>query len=164
MPQYTVCGYWADTEEREVEVVTADNVYKAEWRILARADQQGGDFRPAGTLLGQFAKADTYSAFVDPEDLRNLERGLAPAVDGPAVEEWTVLGVILAKDRHHRHWNAETGGQRWLSHEMATSALAAEDVARSKNTAGNLVVCAVFAGALNRCENFPFSNPDRRVG
>ena len=164
--EYTVFGYWQDSGERFGEVFEAVSPEQAERLMRRRSEDEGGGFRAAATLRGRHAAADTYTAFVDLEDPRNLERGLEPAVDELELTEYTVLGLTLSTRRRDKDWNENTGGQRVLFHELALSARIAEDVAAARvhdEEHFRLVVCAVLAGHRERAESYPFSDLDEQV-
>jgi hypothetical protein len=167
MDRYTTYGYWADTSERYGQTFVAASARHAEELMQEQAENEGGIFRAAGTLLGEHRAADTYTAFVDPDDARNTERGdLEPAFEELGLTGYTVLGVVVSTRRLDHGWNERTGGERWLSHELATSPRYAEDIARSKVAERGhfeLRVCAVLAGTKNRCESLVFSDPDERA-
>jgi hypothetical protein len=162
---YSVVGYWADSNERACEHTDATSARDAENRMLERALQEDGNFRIAGTLLGEHQVCDTYTAFVDPDDPANDDRtDLEPAIDELTVMEWTVFGLILGDDNFA--WNEKTAGERYLGRQMALNARIAEDlaVAEVRDRGGvDLLVCAVFQGVKNRCETFPFAKHDVTV-
>jgi hypothetical protein len=161
---YTVFGYWEDSGERFGEVFEAESAEHAERLMERRSQEEGGGFRAAATLRGRHDAADSYTAFVDPEDERNLERGLEPAVDELELTEYTVLGLTLSTRRRDKDWNERTGGQRVLFHELALSARIAEDVAAARvgdEEHFRLVVCAVLTGYRERAEAHPFADLDQ---
>ncbi|HEX4789970.1 MAG TPA: hypothetical protein VH372_16005 [Actinospica sp.] len=163
---YTVFGYWEDSDERFGEVFEASSAQDAERRMQRRSANEGGGFRAAATLRGRHGAADTYSAFVDPEDSRNLERGLEPVIAELELTEYTVLGLTVSTRRRDEDWNARTGGRRVLFHELALSPRIAEDVAAARvRDEGDfrLVVCAVLTGHRERAESFAFSDIDEAV-
>jgi hypothetical protein len=163
---YTVFGYWEDSDERFGEVFEASSAEHAERQMRHRSANEGGGFRAAATLRGRHAAADTYSAFTDPEDPRNLERGLEPVIDELELTEYTVLGLTVSTRRRDKDWNARTGGQRVLFHELALSARIAEDVAAARvRDEGDfrLIVCTVLTGHRERAESFAFSDTAEAV-
>lgn len=164
---FTVFGWWADSDERYGELVSAGSARAAEEQMRAYAREEGGEFRAAATLLGEFQSADTYTGFVDPDDERNLDRcGLRAAAEADLPVDWTVIGLVESTKHGDADWNSYTGGERYLEHVMATSPRYAEDVAAAQvRERGELrlVVCAVLEGVRNRCESLPFSNPDERA-
>jgi hypothetical protein len=161
---FSVVGYWADSNERYVEFFRGATVRDVEDQMLGQAAREAGDFRIAGTMLGEQYRADLYTAFVDPDDEANDEReDLQPVIDGLGVAEWTIVGIVTSTARHDGAWNERTGGERYLGHEMALSPRIAEDLARMavRERGGfELTVCGVFEGVKNRCESFAFSNHD----
>jgi hypothetical protein len=166
MDAYTVYGWWQDSGERYASLLDARSPRDAEQIMQERAESEGGIFRAAATLLGEHPAADTYTAFVDPDDPRNLERGVAPVLEELELAEYTVLGLVLSTRRLDHGWNERTGGERFLSHELATSPRFAEDIAGVKVAERGhfrLVVCAVLEGRRNRCEALVFSDPAERA-
>lgn len=162
MRPFSVYGYWPHSMERYGEVYEAMSARGAEDMMQMDAATKGLTFRVAGVLEGTVPSADRYTLYVDPRDVRNADVGdLVPDVAEWEVGRWSVMGLILAG--HDHGWNERTGGQRFCDHVWATSALAAEDVAVSKvaEEGGRLLVCAVFAGAVQRADAVyaPFSDP-----
>jgi hypothetical protein len=164
---YTVVGWWVDSNERYVEAFDAPTARDAEEAMLEQARDEAGTFRIAGTLLGQIEAADTYTAFVDPDDPENEAReDLEPAVDELGMTEWTVLGLVTSTRHGDHDWNEETGGQRHHTVEMALNPRIAEDLARMavrERGAVDLTVCAVVAGRVHRCESFQFADHDQKA-
>lgn len=164
---YTVVGYWADTNERYKTEFDARTVIAAENMMLTRANDEEGDFRIAGTLLGVHDTADLYTAFVNPDDPANEGDCRVQYVsEEDEITEFTVVGIVLATDRFSRTWNEETQGERYIGVELATHPRWAEDMARAKVAERGdfeLKVCAVFRGRKSRCESFPFSDHSRQA-
>lgn len=162
---YSVTGWWVDSNERHVAFIEARSARDAERLMLEQAAGEDGVFRIAGTMLGEYRAADTYTAFVDPEDPENENReDLEPVIDEFGMADWTVFGLVAGTGRHDGEWNERTGGERYLGHEMALNSRIAEDLARMavrERGAFELTVCAVFAGRKNRCESFPFADHDQ---
>jgi hypothetical protein len=169
MPErdFSVYGWWPHSQERWGEVFQATSARAAEDLAQMYAAEQGAVLRVAGVFEGVLPSVDRYTLFVDPRDVRNLDSDeVEPCVPELEVTTWTVLGLI--EDLHDRRWNERTGGQRFCDHVMADSALSAEDVAADKvgGEGGRLLVCAVFAGQVQRADALyaKFSNPDVQVG
>jgi len=160
---FSVYGYWTHSQERWGEVYQATSARAAEDLAQMYATEQGATLRVAGVFEGALPSADTYTLYVDARDVRNLDaETLEPAVPEPTVAPWTVLGLIEAP--HDRRWNERTGGQRFCDHILADSPLSAEDVAidKARGEGGQLLVCAVFAGSVQRADALyaKFSDPD----
>lgn len=164
---YTVIGYWADSNERYKAQFDAPTAREAERLMQRQAADEDGDFRIAATMLGTHESADRYTSFVDPDDPANEDDCEVRFVsEDDEVGEWTVIGIVLSTRRLDREWNERTGGERWISHELATHPRYAEDIARAKVAERGhfeLLVCAVFRGVKNRCESLVFSNPGERA-
>lgn len=159
---FSVVGYWADSNERCVEFFREATAREAEEQMLEQARREGGDFRIAGTMLGEQYRTDLYTAFVDPADPENENRGdLQVVIDELGMVEWTIVGLVTSAGDDG--WNERTGGERYLGHEMALNPRIAEDLARMavRDRGGfELMVCAVLEGRKSRCESFRFSNHD----
>lgn len=163
---FSVYGYWPHTTERWGEVFQATSARAAEDLAQMYATEQGATLRVAGVFEGALPSADRYTLYVDARDVRNLDAvRLEPDVPGLEVTAWTVLGLI--EDPRDRRWNERTGGSRFCDHILADSPLAAEDVAidKARGEGGRLLVCAVFAGSVQRADALyaKFSNPDVRA-
>jgi hypothetical protein len=162
---YTVVGYFPATGERYGDFYDAQRARDAEQCMQRDADAVGQRFRVAGVLVGAPQVADLYTKFVDPRDPRNLDQEhLEPDVEELEVADWSVMGLQL--DPGDPGWNERTGGRRYLEYVPALSALAAEDVARSRcsDEGAQLVVCAVFRGCMERVDRYAvFSDPDERA-
>jgi len=163
---WSVFGYWADSLERYGEVYYAPTARAAEDQLAREAQANGRRLHVAGVLSGKAPTADRYTKFVDPNDPRNDHvEDLEPDSDELEVTTFCVLGLI----RHPGggSWNARTGGQRFLESVEALSPLAAEDVARSRarDQHGELLVCAVFRGPVQRADApyAYFADPDLRA-
>lgn len=164
---YTVIGWWVDSNERYKAQFDAPTAREAERLMLRQAADEDGDFRIAATMLGVHESADRYTAFVDPDDPANEDHCDVRFVsEDDEVGEWTVIGLVTSTRRLDREWNERTGGERWISHELATHPRYAEDIARAKVAERGhfeLSVCAVFAGRKDRCESFAFADHDERA-
>jgi hypothetical protein len=167
MRQFSVYGYWHHGRERWGEVFEATSARAAEDLAQMYAAERDSLLRVAGVLEGAVESADRYTAFLDPRDVRNVDIDwLVPDSDELEVAYWTVLGIV--RDRSDHRWNDRTGGQRYCEHVLALSPMAAEDVAASKagDEGGELLVCAVFAGRLQRADAAyaQFVNPEVLAG
>ena len=164
---FSVIGYWTDSNERYVEFFRETTVRGAEEQMLANARDEAGDFRIAATMLGEQYRTDLYTAFIDPDDAENENReDLQVVIDELGMVEWTIVGLVRSTRRGDVGWDEETGGERYLGHEMALNPRIAEDLARGavqERGEFELTVCAVFEGRKNRCESFPFSNHHKAV-
>ena len=166
---FSVYGYWAGTRERFAGAYEALSARAAEDMAQAEADarEKGGTLLVCRVVAGRIEPADTYTAFVDPRDPRNAEaEGLVPDVPDIAAgdPEWTVFG--LAVPRGMRDRDAGRRGERYGDLVSATSAGAAEDVARSRiaDKGGELLVCTVLAGRVTAADNYAtFADPDVRA-
>lgn len=162
---FSVIGYWSDSNERYVEFFRGAGARDAEDQMLEQARREDGEFRIAGTMPGEQYRADLYTAFVDPDDPENDERGdLKVVIDELGMAEWTIVGLVTSTRHHDAGWNERTGGERYLGHEMALNPRIAEDLARMavRERGGfKLTVCAVFEGRKNRCESFLFADHDQ---
>jgi hypothetical protein len=128
---FSVIGCWSDSNERYVEFFRGAGARDAEDQMLEQARREDGEFRIAGTMLGEQYRADLYTAFVDPDDPENDERGdLKVVIDELGMAEWTIVGLVTGTRGHDRDWNERTGGERFLGHEMALS----PRIARSRRT------------------------------
>lgn len=162
---YSVYGCWADSRERFAAVYEAGSPRGAENTAQAGALAEGSPLWVCRVVEGEHAAADTYTAFVDPDDPRNLDcEGLVP--DMPALEgdpEWTVFGIALPPGTADR--DMRRTGERYGDIVAATSAGAAEDVARSRiaDQGGVLLVCAVLEGQVTASDTYAaFVDPDVR--
>jgi len=163
---YSVYGCWAETCERFAEVYQATSPRAAEDQAQADAEEKGGTLWVCRVVLGEIAPADGYTAFVDPDDPRNLDaEGLIP--DMPALEgdpDWTVFGIAVPRGTPDGLvWRT---GERYGDVLAATSAGAAEDVARSRlaDKDGDLWVCTVLAGQVAAADTYAvFVDPDVRA-
>jgi hypothetical protein len=167
MDTYTVVGYWKDSQERYKTEFEASNVRSAEYMMLEQAAEEDGDFRIAGTMLGEHDAADLYTAFVNPDDPANDDRCDVHYVsEDDEIGEWTVMGIVASTRVFDREWNKQTQGERYLSVQMTTHPRYAEDMARAEVAERGhfeLTVCAVFRGRKARCESFPFVNHNEAV-
>lgn len=162
---FSVYGCWPQTRERFAEVYRATSPRTAEDQAQMDAQEKGGTLWVCRVVVGEVAPADGYTLFVDPADPRNLDaEGLEP--DMPDLEgdpNWTIFGIALPygtpDDRVART------GERYGDVLAATSAGAAEDVARSRvaDKGGDLWVCAVLAGQVPAADTYAaFVDPDVR--
>jgi hypothetical protein len=164
MDTYSVYGCWAETRERFAEVYQATSPRAAEHLAQMDAQEKGGTLWVCRVVPGEVAPADTYTAFVDPDDPRNDEiDGLTPDVpdiaDGDP--EWTVFGIAVPKGTPDSA--AGRTGERYGDVLNATSAGAAEDVARARlaDQDGELWVCTVIPGRVAAVDTYaPFVDPD----
>jgi hypothetical protein len=166
MPRFSVYGCWPDTRERFAEVYDADSARAAEDTAQSFARAQGAVLWVARVIEGAVPTADGYTAYVDPDDPRNLDRDdLMP--DMPellgADPEWTVFGIAapLGTPDPAMGWT----GERYGDVVPASSPGAAEDVARSRvaDNGGVLLTCAVLAGRHAGADAYAtFTDPDIR--
>jgi hypothetical protein len=163
---YSVYGCWPETRERFAEVYQATSPRAAENQAQADARDQGGTLWVCRVVAGPVATADGYTAFVDPDDDCNLDaEGLVP--DMPALAgapDWTVFGIAVPRGTPDEVvWRA---GERYGDLLAATSAGAAEDVARARlaDKGGELWVCAVLAGRVAAADTYAaFVDPGVRA-
>jgi hypothetical protein len=162
---YSVYGCWGD-RERFAEVYQAVSPRAAEDQAQAAAREKGGTLWVCRVVEGEVPTADRYTAFVDPDDDRNQDRDDLepdmPGLDGDP--EWTVFGIAvpLRTEDGCVGW----AGERYGDVLAATSAGAAEDVARARlaDKGGELWVCAVLAGRVRAVDTYaPFVDPDVRA-
>lgn len=164
MPAYSVAGAWAETRERFLQVYDAMSPRGAEDLAQLEAHEKGGTLWVCRVLPGEVKAADLYTAFIDPNDPRNDERDdLVP--DMPDLlagdPEWTVFGIAVPRKIHDR--DVPRHGERYGDVENATSAGAAEDVARSRlaDKGGELWVCCVLPGRVAAVDTYAsFIDPD----
>jgi hypothetical protein len=162
---FSVYGCW-DDRERFAEVYRAVSPRVAEDLAQIDAEEKGGTLWVCRVVAGEVATADGYTAFTDPDDDRNLDaEGLVP--DMPALEgdpDWTVFGIAVPRGTaDDLVWRS---GERYGDVLAATSAGAAEDVARSRlaDKGGDLWVCAVLAGRVAAVDTYAvFADPDVRA-
>ena len=162
---YSVYGCW-DDRERFAEVYTATSPRAAEDMAQMGAREKGSTLWVCRVVSGQVPTADRYTAFIDPDDDRNLDaEGLE--LDTPSLEgdpEWTVFGIAVPRGTPDDEvWRT---GERYGDIIAATSAGAAEDVARSRlaDKGGELWVCAALAGAVAACDTYAaFVDPGVRA-
>jgi hypothetical protein len=163
---YSVYGCW-DDRERFAEVYQATSPRAAEDQAQLDASEKGGDLWVCRVVRGDVPTADRYTAFVDPSDDRNLDRDdLEPDVPDleAGVPYWTVFGIAVPPRVADRQlgWT----GERYGDTVAATSAGAAEDVARARlaDRGGDLWVCAVLAGRVTAADTYAtFIDPDVRA-
>ncbi len=161
---YSVYGCWAQTRERFAEVYQASSPRAAEALAQLDAGDKGGTLWIARVVAGEVVPADTYTAFVDPQDPRNAEAdGLVPDTpdfaDGDP--EWTVFGIAVPE--RTRDEAVPYTGERYGDVVSATSAGAAEDVARDRlaDRGGVLLVCTVLPGRVLAADTYAvFVDPD----
>lgn len=167
LPQqpYSVFGCWAD-QERYAAFYLAPSPRAAEDMAQMAARDAGGTLLVARVVSGQADPADTYTAFVDPGDTRNADvPGLIPDVpDFTAGDpEWTVFGIAVPEGTSPEDPAIGRTGERYGDVVNATSAGAAEDVARSRiaDKGGELWVCSVLAGRVLAVDSYAlFVDPD----
>jgi hypothetical protein len=161
---FSVYGCWRETRERYAEVYRATGPRAAEDLAQMDATDKGGTLWLCRVVPGEVAPADTYTAFVDPNDERNRDRGdLEPDVPDLVAgdPEWTVFGIAVPKGC--RDGDVGWTGERYGDVINATSAGAAEDVARSRlaDKGGELWVCTVLAGRVTAADTYAsFVDPD----
>lgn len=164
MQQFTVYGCWQETRERYAEVYKATSPRAAEDLAQMDAREKGGTLWVCHVVPGEVPPADTYTAFVDPADPRNLEvDDLEPDVPDLTAgdPEWTVFGIAIP--RHTPDSTVGWTGERYGDTVNAASPLAAEDVARDRlhDKDGELWVCAVLAGRVTAADTYAlFVDPD----
>ncbi len=166
MQLYSVYGCWPETRERFAEVYEAVSPRAAEDQAQMDAREKGCPLWVCRVVAGEVATADSYTAFVDPMDDRNLDAaGLMP--DMPSLDgdpDWTVFGIAVVRGTADEDvWRT---GERYGDIIAATSPGAAEDVARSRlvDRGGELWVCAVLAGAVAAVDTYAtFVDPDVRA-
>lgn len=161
---FSVYGCWALTRERYAEVYRATSPRAAEDMAQMDAADKGGTLWVCRVVPGEVAPVDLYTAFVDPADPRNADYdGLVPDVadipDGDP--EWTVFGIAVPPGTPDGPvgWT----GERYGDVISATSAGAAEDVARDrlKDMGGELWVCTVLPGRVAAADTYAtFVDPD----
>lgn len=165
LQSFSVYGCW-DDRERFAGVYTATSPRAAEDMAQVDARDKGGTLWVCRVVAGEVPTADRYTAFVDPADDRNLDaEGLE--LDTPDLEgdpEWTVFGIAVPRGTTDDEvWRT---GERYGDIIAATSAGAAEDVARSRlaDKGGELWVCTVLAGAVAAVDTYAaFVDPDVRA-
>lgn len=164
---YSVYGCWPDTRERFAEVYQAWSPRGAEDQAQADAQEKGGTLWVCRVVAGEVRPADRYTAFVDPADPRNLDiadlESDMPGFDG-GDPDWTVFGIAVPAGTPDDLVGRM--GERYGDVIAATSAGAAEDVARSrlKDQGGDLWVCTVLAGQVTAADTYAaFVDPDVRV-
>lgn len=174
VPAWSVYGCWPDTRERFAEVFYADSARAAEDQAQVLAREQGWrSLWVCRVVAGEVPAADGYTAYLDPEDPRNLDRDdLVP--DMPellgADPDWTVLGIALPASAPMAAFTdrgMSCTGERYGDVVPASSPGAAEDVARSRvaDKGGQLLVCAVLAGRHAGADTYAaFVGPDVRAG
>lgn len=162
---YSVYGCW-DDRERFAGAFEAGSPRGAENRAQLDAGDKGGTLWVCRVVVGEVPGADKYTAFVDPDDDRNLDaEGLEPDMPNlDGASDWTVFGIVLTRGTPDDEvWRA---GERYGDLVTATSPRAAEDVARSRlaDRGGELWVCTVLAGAVRAADTYAaFVDPDVRA-
>lgn len=162
---YTVLGYWPDNLQRYGLTTEAASAAHAESIMQIEAERQNALFRVAATLRGAHRPVDAaYTRYTDPQDPRNeTDESLPGPQEFSVMTEFTVYGLLLSTRHLDQGWNERTGGQRFMSHELGLSALAAEAVACDRvatdENHARLIVCAVLPGHTEKAESLPFSNP-----
>ncbi|HZR50165.1 MAG TPA: hypothetical protein VFB06_11655 [Streptosporangiaceae bacterium] len=162
---FSVYGCWQETQERFAEVYRAGSARLAESLAQLDASDRGGTLLVARVVAGEVPAVDRYTLFTDPEDPRNQDAGgIEP--DVPDLlrgldPDWTVFGIALPPDA--RTGDIGRTGERYGDWVNASSAKAAEDVARSRiaDKGGWLWVCAVLEGSVRAADTYAtFVNPD----
>lgn len=162
---YGLYGAWAETGERFADSFDATSSRSAEDLAQMTAREKGGTLLVCRLVAPPVVPADTYTAFVDPNDIRNADRDDLEA-DMPCLEgdpEWTVFGIAASKGTIWGDHHLPLKGERYGDVVNATSAGAAEDVARARmaDNGGVLFVCTVLPGRVPACDTYAsFVNPD----
>lgn len=163
---FSVYGCWAETRERFAEVYDATSARTAEDMAQMDAQEKCGTLWVCRVVAGKVVPADTYTAFTDPQDPRNADAdGLTPDIpDFTAGDpEWTVFGIAVPEGTSDAA--VPYTGERYGDIVSATSAGAAEDVARDRiaDKSGQLRVCTVLAGRVPAADSYAwFVGPDVR--
>lgn len=159
---YTVIGCWAQTRERYASTYGALTARSAETLAQIDAAEKGGTLWVCRIVPGEVEIADTYTAFVDPDDPRNADaEGLEADLPGFGDPDWTVFGIAVPPGTPDR--DVARIGERYGDTVAAISAGAAEDVARDrlKDQGGVLMVCAVLEGKILAADTYAsFVDPD----
>jgi hypothetical protein len=162
---YSIYGCWLETTERFADVYQAESPRSAESLAQLDASDRGGTLLVARVVPGEVPAVDRYTLFVDPEDARNQDaEGIEP--DVPDLlrgldPDWTVFGIALPVEAGHA--DIRRLGERYGDWINASSAKAAEDVARSRlaDKGGCLWVCAVLEGSVRAADTYAtFVEPD----
>jgi hypothetical protein len=164
MQQFSVAGAWRETRERFLQVYNAATPRGAEDLAQLEAHEKGGTLWVCRVVPGDVKAADLYTAFIDPNDPRNDGRDdLVP--DTPDLvagdPEWTVYGIALPPGI--RAGDVPRLGERYGDVLNATSAGAAEDVARARlaDKGGELWVCCVLPGRVAAVDTYAsFVDPE----
>lgn len=166
---FTVFGYWAETLERWCDTYTSATARGAEDQAQLHASEVGGTLRVARVVIGNVWPADKYTAYLDPNDLRNLERdNLEPDMPDFTKDSdpyWTVFGLAVPKGFLPNSPEIALRGERYGDIVSISSPGAAEDVARDRlqeaNPGSHLLVCTVLAGQFTGADAYAvFCNPD----
>lgn len=165
----TVFGYWAETGERWYDTYRSATARGAEDQAQLHASETGGTLRVCAVAEGDLYAADTYTAYLDTADPRNLDREDLEA-DTPDFTRgtdpyWTVFGLAVPEGCRPGDDRVATAGERYGDVVSASSAGAAEDVARNRlhDRHGDLLVCAVLPGRVSRADTYAtFCDPDVR--
>lgn len=169
LPQqpFSVIGCWGDGE-RYAAVYSAPSARGAEDIAQMDARDKGGTLWVARVVAGQAEPADNYTAYIDPADSRNADvDGLEEDVPDFAAgdPEWTVIGLAVPKGTPLGDPHIGVTGERYADVVNATSAGAAEDVARSRlaDKGGDLWVCTVLPGRVRAVDSYAtFADPDAK--
>ena len=168
MTTFSVAGVWQRTAERWLQPYQAATARTAEGLAQLQAGDENDVLLVCRVLTGDVRAADRYTAFVDPDDPRNLDRTDlepdVPVLDGDP--EWTVFGLAAPKGTALSDPALPGTGERYGDVINATSAGAAEDVARSRlaDKGGVLFVCCVLAGRVAAADTYAtFADPDVRA-
>lgn len=162
---YSVYGCWRETRERFAGSYQATSPRAAENVAQRNARNKAGTLWVCRVVAGLHAPASRSTAFVDPDDDRNLyAEGLEP--DMPSLEgdpEWTVFGIAVpAGTADDEVWRT---GERYGDVIAATGPRAAEDVAcdRLADRGGVLWACVTLTGAVTAADSYAvFVDPDVR--
>ena len=168
MTTFSVAGAWQRTAERWLQTYQAATARTAEGLAQLQAADENDVLLVCRVLPGDVKAADRYTAFVDPDDPRNGDRTDlepdVPCLDGDP--EWTVFGIAAPRGTVLGDPGLPRIGERYGDVINATSAGAAEDVARSRlaDKDGALFVCCVLAGRVAAADTYAtFVDPDVRA-
>lgn len=166
---FTVFGYWAETSERWCDTYRAATARGAEDQAQLHASEVGGTLRVCRVVAGDLWPVDKYTAYLDVNDIRNMERDNLVA-DMPDFTrgtdpDYTVLGLAVPEGLKPGDPAILTHGERYGDIVAISSPLAAEDVARdrlrSNQPGSDLLVCTVLAGRYTGADAYAvFCGPD----
>lgn len=167
---FTVFGYWAETSERWCDTFQAISARSAEDQAQLEAADLHGTLRVCRVAEGDLKAADKYTAYLDQNDPRNEDRDdLEPDMADVTLGTdpyWTVLGLAVPEGCQPGDPDIGTRGERYGDIVSASSAGAAEDVARDRlhDRHGTLLVCAVVPGQVRGADAYAtFADPDVRA-